>query len=265
MSGVATPRKRPSLRSYATALGRAHGKARGQLAGSMPLLVHLEELRQRIFKAFGAVLLTTMLSFGFAGPLIDFLASPIGGRPALVSIEVTENLTIFMRVSLLSGLVLGMPFVVYQALRFILPGLKTNERTWLLLGVPAASLLFVSGVAFTWFMMLPTALPFLINFLGITTEVRPLNYFDFVTTMMVWIGLCFEMPLVVVLLARVGLVTPGVLAAGWRYAVVAISLVAALITPTIDPVTMLLVMLPLLGLYAISILLAWLVARRRTG
>ena len=228
---------------------------------SLPLLQHLNELRQRLFKAMAAVAVTTAISFIFAEKLINYLASPIGGSQALVSIEVTENIAVYMRVSLLGGLILGMPFVLYQALRFILPGLKGKERLWLLLGVPMASLLFVIGVAFTWFVMIPTAVPFLTGFIGITTHVRPSNYFDFITTLMFWIGLSFEMPIVMMLLARMKFITAGQLARGWRYAVVIIAVIAAAITPTVDPVNMSLVMAPLIGLYAVSVLLAAIAGR----
>jgi sec-independent protein translocase protein TatC len=258
------PLERPkrSWRDYLRAFGRAHRKARGQLDSSMPLLAHLEELRQRLFKAFGAIVVTTLLSFIFAGKLVDFLAAPIGGRAALVSIEITENIAIFMRVSLLSGVVLAVPVVVYQAMRFMLPGLTARERKWLLLGVPFASLLFVSGVAFTWAVMIPAAVPFLIHFMGITTQVRPNNYFEFVTSLMFWIGVSFEMPLVIMFLAWLKVVKASQLARYWRYAIVAIAIVAAVVTPTVDPVNMSLVMLPLIGLYVISIGLAAIAGRR---
>lgn len=259
---VSPPKERKrSLSDYSRAFGRAHQRASVQMETSMPLLQHLNELRSRVFKAFGAVLLTTLVSFALAPYLIDYLAGPLGGKEALVSIEVTENMGIFMRVSLLSGLVLSMPVVVYQILRFVLPGLQGRERTWLLTAVPFASLLFAGGVAFTWFVMLPAALPFLVNFLGITTQVRPANYFEFVTKLMFWIGLAFEMPLIIFILAKLKVVSAGQLARGWRYAVVAIALVGAVVTPTVDPINMLLVMLPLLGLYAVSVVLAR-VARR---
>lgn len=250
-----------SWQEYLGALGRAHHTASVQLEASMPLLRHLDELRQRLFKAFLGVILTTALSFIFTRQLIDFMASPIGGSKALVSIEVTENIAIYMRVALLSGLVLGMPIIIYQVLSFIMPGLKWNERKWLLLGVPAASLLFASGVAFCWFIMLPAAIPFLVNFIGITTHVRPANYFNFITTMLFWIGISFEMPLIVALLAKLKLVSARQLLNAWRYAIVIIALLAALITPTVDPLNMGLVMAPLCMLYLVSVLLAALVGR----
>lgn len=238
------------------AFGRAHRKASSNLETSMPLLRHLDELRQRIFKAFFALVLTTGLSFVFASQIIDYLTRPLGGSQALVSIEVTENIAIFMRVALLSGITLAMPVILYQILSFILPGLKSNEKRLLLLGVPAASLLFVAGVAFAWFVMLPAALPFLVNFLGITTQVRPLNYFEFITRIMFWLGLSFQMPLVIMILAKFKFITAQKLISGWRYAVVAIAMVAAAVTPTVDPVNMGLVMAPLAVLYIISIILA---------
>jgi sec-independent protein translocase protein TatC len=261
---VSKKRKR-NWREYLRAFGSAHRKASVKLETSMPLLQHLNELRRRLFKAFIAVILMTAISFAYAGQMINFLARPIGGSKALVSIEVTENIAIFMRVALLGGIIFGMPFIIYQLLRFMLPGLKTNERGWLLIMVPLATLLFIAGVAFTWFVMIPSAVPFLIHFLGITTQVRPLNYFEFITTLMFWIGICFELPLVMMFLARLKIVNAKQLAGGWRYAVVAIALVAAAVTPTVDPVNMGLVMLPLMGLYIISVVLAAIVGKGRNG
>jgi sec-independent protein translocase protein TatC len=254
-------RTKRSWRDYLGAFGRAHSKASVKLETSLPLLQHLEELRQRVFRAFAAIVVTTALSFVFAGQIIDFLSKPIGGRSALVSIEVTENIAIFMRVALLSGLILGMPVLVYEILAFVLPGLKDNEKLWLYMVVPFASLLFLGGVAFTWFVMIPTAIPFLVNFMGITTHVRPQNYFSFITSLMFWIGLAFEMPMVVLFLAKLKMVSAKQLLAAWRYAIVVIAIVAAAVTPTVDPVNMGLVMGPLMGLYLVSILLAWLVRR----
>jgi sec-independent protein translocase protein TatC len=254
-------KKRRPWQTYLGALGRAHRKASVELETSLPLLQHLNELRQRLFRALAAVAATTAISFIFAKELINYLAVPVGGSEALVSIEVTENIAVYMRVSLLSGLVLGMPFVIYQIMRFILPGLKGKERFWLLLGVPLASILFATGVAFTWFVMIPNAVPFLTNFIGITTHVRPSNYFDFITKLMFWIGLSFEMPIIVMMLAKMKFVTAKQLAHGWRFAVVIIAVVAAAITPTVDPVNMGLVMAPLMGLYLISVLLAAIAGR----
>lgn len=250
-----------SWREVFRAFGRAHRKASVQFEDSAPLLRHLDELRVRIFKAFFALIITTGISFTFSQQVIEYLAKPVGGIGKLVSIELTENISSFMKVSLLGGFVLAMPVIAYQLMAFILPGLKRNERAWFLIVVPFATLLFAGGVAFTWFVMLPTAIPFLTGFMGITTQVRPDNYFNFITQMMFWIGICFEMPLVVMFLAKLKIVTARQLVSGWRYAIVAIAVVAAVVTPTVDPISMGLVMSPLLGLYVISIILAFIVGR----
>ncbi len=231
------------------------------MESSVPLLQHLNEFRVRIFKAFFALIITTGISFAFSEQLIEYLAQPIGGIAKLVSIELTENIAIFMKVSLLGGFVLAMPVIVYQIVAFILPGLKRSEKIWLLIMVPFAAILFAGGVVFTWFVMLPTAVPFLAGFLGITTQVRPENYFNFITNLMFWIGICFEMPLVILFLAKLKFVTAKQLASGWRYALVIMAIVAAAVTPTVDPINMGLVMAPLAGLYVISVILAAMVNR----
>ena len=256
------PKKRKrSWKNIFHAFGRAHRKASVQMESSAPLLQHLNELRIRVFKAFLALIVTTSISFIFSQQIIEYLASPIGGIAKLVSIELTENIAIFMKVSLLGGFVLGMPVIVYQIVAFVSPGLKRKEQIWLLVMVPFAAILFAMGVAFTWFVMLPTAIPFLSNFMGITTQVRPENYFEFITQIMFWIGICFEMPLIIMFLAKLKFVTAKQLAAGWRYAIVVMAIVAAAVTPTVDPVNMGLVMAPLMGLYVISIILAAIVGR----
>jgi sec-independent protein translocase protein TatC len=257
---VPEKRKR-SWRDLFRAFGRAHRKASVQMESSAPLLKHLDELRIRIFKMFFALIITTGVSFAFSQQLIEYLASPIGGISELVSIELTENIAIFMKVSLLGGFILGMPVIVYQVMAFVLPGLKRNEKTWLFLMVPFATLLFAAGVAFTWFVMLPSAIPFLTNFMGITTQVRPENYFGFITRLMFWIGICFELPLIIMFLAKLKIVTSKQLLNGWRYAIVAMAMIAAAVTPTVDPINMGLVMAPLMVLYIISIVLAAMVNR----
>ena len=263
MSAQATiPEKRKrSWWNLFRAFDRAHRKASVQMESSAPLLKHLDELRIRIFKMFFALVITTGISFAFSQQMIEYLAVPIGGISKLVSIELTENVAIFMKVSLLGGFILGMPVIIYQIMAFTLPGLKRNERTWLFLLVPFATLLFVAGIAFTWFVMLPSAIPFLTSFMGITTQVRPENYFGFITRLMFWIGICFELPLIIMFLAKLKMITAKQLLSGWRYAIVVMAVMAAAVTPTVDPINMGLVMDPLMVLYIVSIALAAIVGR----
>jgi sec-independent protein translocase protein TatC len=224
---------------------------------------HLIELRSRLVKASLALLVATAISFLFADRLVDILTIPIGGRQALEAIDVTENLGVFMRVSLISGLVLAMPVLVYQFLSFIVPGLTREERRYMWIVVPAASLLFVGGVAFAYFVMLRAAVPFLVSFLNIPTVPRPSSYFGFVARLMFWIGVSFETPLILAFLARLGVITPQFLRKNRKYAIVLIALISAAITPTVDPINMLLVMGPLFLLYELGVLLSRLTYRQR--
>ncbi len=217
---------------------------------------HLAELRSRLLKALISLSVAIVISFTIANRLIEILTRPIGGTQRLQSIEVTENVGVFMRVSLLSGFTLSFPIVLYQILAFVLPGLNEKEKRWLKLLMPLATFLFLGGVIFAYFVMLPAALPFLIGFAGIQTIPRPMNYINFVTSLLFWIGIGFEMPLMIFVMAKLGLVTAGSLARQWRVAIVLIAILAAVITPTIDPVNMGLLMLPLISLYLFSILLA---------
>ncbi len=170
-----------------------------------------------------------------------------------------------MRVSLISGVVLAMPVIVYQFIRFIVPGLTRDERRYLWIIVPSASLLFLVGVAFAYFVMLRAAVPFLIGFLNIPTVPRPRSYFGFVARLMFWIGASFETPLILAFLARLGVITPQSLRKNRKYAVVFIAVIAAAITPTVDPMNMMLVMLPLFLLYELGVLLSRVTYRPRTG
>jgi sec-independent protein translocase protein TatC len=226
------------------------------LAQPSVLIEHLDALRRHLLRSLLVLALTTAISFALAPRIIDWMAAPIGGRDALQAIEVTESIGAFMRVSLLSGFALALPYISLELFAFVNPGLKPNERVLVLLAVPTAALLFAAGLAFTYYVVLPAALPFLLNFLGIPTTPRPLNYIRFVTNLMLWIGVAFEFPLLIYVLASLGLVKARSLARSWRFAIVGIAVLAAAATPTVDPVNMALVMVPMIGLYLISILLA---------
>jgi sec-independent protein translocase protein TatC len=228
------------------------------------ILPHLSELRNRLIGAVLALVAATAAAFVFAQPLLEFLAQPIGGLNALEAIEITEPVGVYMRVSLLAGVTLAMPFILFQIYQFIAPGLRRAERRAVLLIVPFATILFALGLAFTYVVMLPPTIPFLLTFGGIRTMPRPDNYFKFVTGLMFWIGIAFQMPLIVYGLASAGLVKTSLLAQNWRVAVILIAVLAAAVTPTIDPVTMGLVMAPLLVLYFLSIVLAAIAERERT-
>jgi len=222
------------------------------------LFEHLDALRKHLFRAVIALGLTTAFSFTFFTPILELLSRPLeGGMESLVAIEVTEPIGTVMRVSLLTGFALAFPYVALELWLFIAPGLSRKARLYGLFAIPVATAFFIGGMAFAYFVMLPTALPFLLNFMGINTIPRPSSYVKFVTSMMFWIGIAFEFPLVIFLLAKLGFVNARVLAKQWRYAIVIIAVIGALVTPTVDPVNMSLVMLPMIVLYGFSIILAF--------
>lgn len=224
---------------------------------------HVKELRMRLLWALVGVVVGVAISFNLTNFFLDLLTQPIGGLDKLLSIEVTENLSVYMRVSLLAGFIIALPWVLYQLLAFITPGLHPKERRWLFISIPFATLMFLAGVFFTYKVMLPTAIPFLISFLGVTTTPRLSNYIEFVTTLLFWVGVSFETPLVIFLLAKLHLVTAGALIRQWRIAIVVIAVLAAVITPTGDPINMAILMAPLMALYLISILLAFFAGERK--
>lgn len=227
----------------------------------MSLIDHIEELRHRLLYAIIALAIGVVAGLVFGEKIVTLLTIPIGGLDKLQSIEITENLGVYMRVSLLGGVIIAFPVIIYELLLFILPGLTTKERRLVIFSIPLATLFFLGGVVFSYLVMLPAALPFLTNFLGVTTLPRLSSYIAFVTNLMFWVGVSFELPLFVYILAMFGAVTPKMLLHYWRQAIVIIAILAAVITPTVDPVNMSLMMAPLIVLYFISVLFAW-IARR---
>jgi len=217
----------------------------------------VEALRGHLLRAVLAIVVGVLIAFTFTDQLVKFLAAPIGGLDALRAIEVTESIGVFMKVALLAGIAISLPYVAFEFWLFAAPGLRPRERLFGLVGIPLAAVFFIAGMAFTYYVMLPSALPFLLNFLGIQAQLRPQSYFSFVTGLMFWIGVAFEFPLLIYVLTAMGFIRPQALAGQWRIAVVVIAVVAAAITPTVDPVNMGLVMLPMVGLYFISIGLSY--------
>ena len=232
----------------------------------LSILEHLDELRVRATRAAVGWLIATIVSFVLAGPLLQFLLQPYiasgvsseEGIAELQTLSPTENIETFFKVSLLCGFVLAMPIILHQFWLFVSPGLTKSERRYFFLFLPSTIILFLLGIGFAWFVLMPAAITFLANFLpeifapGWTAQ----EYIGFVLSMLFYLGISFEMPVIVYVLGRTGLLEGDVLREQWRFAVVGISVLAAIITPSIDPITMMLTMLPLLVLYVMSIFLA---------
>ncbi len=227
----------------------------------MSILEHLRELRGRLLKAAVALAIATVFTSIFAGDIIAFLIVPYGNK--LQTLGPTENVITYFRVALLSGAAIAMPVIVYQLLAFVLPGLTSAEQRWIYISVPFTAVLFIAGIAFAWFVMVPAAIDFLANFRNdiFLNEWTAREYISFVVSISFWIGVAFQTPLITFILAKVGVVTPEFLIRNWRIAIVIVAVIAAFITPTVDPFNMALLMVPLLVLYLLSIGLAVLATR----
>ncbi|MDP2950262.1 MAG: twin-arginine translocase subunit TatC [Chloroflexota bacterium] len=234
----------------------------------MTLMEHLQELRRRLVVAGLAVVLSTGASFYFATRILEFLKEPAEERSSsfkLIFTEPMEGVVAYFRISLLAGLTLAMPIIIYELLMFVAPALSRREKRWVYSVVVGATLAFAGGVAFAYYVALPPALGFLLNFPEDVAEpqIKIGSYVDFVTRLLLWTGVVFETPLVIMGVARFGVVTSRQLVHLWRYAIIGAFVVAAIVTPSIDPVTQSLVAGPLIVLYVLGIVLARIVEPRR--
>nr|HID12790.1 twin-arginine translocase subunit TatC [Anaerolineae bacterium] len=223
----------------------------------MTILEHLEELRRRLLKAIIALVIGVVLGTLITPPVLKTLVAPLGDQVPL-AISPTEAPAVFFKVAVLIGIVLAMPVILYQVFQFVRPGLEPQEQRYIIVGAPAAALSFALGVIFAAEVLLPAALPFLQGFLfGIVEQRYSIDrYISFVGNVLLWAGLVFETPLVMYFLAKLGVVTPQGFAKARRVVIIGAAIGAAIITPTTDPVNMLLVMVPFMLLYEIGILLA---------
>lgn len=246
------PESNPTSSAQVASSETANGEA-----AVMPLMEHLKELRGRLIRATIALVITTAISFVFAKQVFVILLAPVG-EGTIQALKPTESLGNYMKVALLCGVILAMPLLVYQIGSFIAPGLTKNERRYMFVLVPGATLCFVTGVAFAYFIMLPAAIPFLQGFMSDIVEQNWAigEYLSFVTSLLFWIGVAFELPLFVYFLAKLGIIDAETLSKNRKYAMIAIAVLAAVITPTVDPLNMALVMGPLLVLYEVGVLLA---------
>lgn len=226
------------------------------------LLPHIAALRLHVFRAVSALMITTSVSFVFAEKILDWLAGPIGGIGALQSVGVTENISVYMRIAFLSGFTLALPYLVLEVLLFIAPGLHRSERRTGCLAVPLVTLLFAAGMSFALLVALKPALTFLTSFI-FPTVVRPAEYYPFVTALLFWTGVLFEIPIVIYFITAMGFVRAQALLQSSRYVIVGLAVLAASITPTTDPINMLIILVPLVVLYFIGVGLAFLAQRSR--
>jgi sec-independent protein translocase protein TatC len=229
----------------------------------LTILEHLQELRRRLIIAAAAVILAVTGSLIFTKQLLEWLTAPARDSVEDVTIIFTDPVgywAAYFRVALLAGIAIAMPVLVYETLAFIGPGLTRAERRWVYPVALGASVAFVAGAAFAYYIELPPALRFLLNSSGgIEPFINVTSYIDFTTRLMLVTGLVFELPLFVMGLAKLHIVSSRKLIGWWRYAFVLAFVVSAVVTPSIDPITQTLVAVPMVILYFLGIILAKLV------
>jgi sec-independent protein translocase protein TatC len=232
---------------------------------------HLVELRRRIFMVLGAMLVGAAVALIFANTILGLLTRPAAGVQLIV-LRPTDMIFVYIEIVLSAGAIAALPMILYQCLMFIRPALESPQELSMfkaiaILGMPLVVVFFAMGLSFAYFVMLPFAIQYLSSF-G-TEFAKPSwnikEYYSFIFAVLLWIGAAFETPLVMALLARLGLVSPSAMAKQWRYAIVGMAIVAAAITPTVDPFNMMVVMIPLLALYFMGILMARAVYRKRSS
>ncbi len=231
---------------------------------------HLEELRKRIFRALMYVMVGWVVGFAIEPYVYHFLAQPLlRTKPEgiqFIFTHATEPFFLKFKLSLVIGLILAMPLVMREVWGFVAPGLTRQERKAVLFVAPFSVFLFFLGVSLGYY-ILPAAFHFFLSYLEDYPNAQlyqnPAQYVLFVVKMMLAFGIGFQMPVVLMFLAQVGIATPEKMWRSWRYAVLAIALMAALLTPSGDAFSMLAIGLPMVFLYFLSILLVGRVAKRR--
>jgi sec-independent protein translocase protein TatC len=237
-------------------------------SGKMSFLEHLDELRRRIITSLAAVLAGFIIALVFIEPILEFVYEPLkrfldGGK--FIYTEPTEGFMLRMKVAALVGLFIALPVVLWQIWRFVAPGLYAHEKRFAIPFVALSTVFFLLGAAFSHFVAFPWAMQFFASFstddMQFTPRIAPV--FSLYVRMILAMGLVFEMPTLVFFLARIGLVTPRWLVRRFKYAVLVIFIVAAVLTPGADVVSQSLMAGPMLALYILSIGIAWLVAKRK--
>jgi len=227
----------------------------------LPLTAHLRELRKRLILSFIAVGGGFALCYAFAQKIFDILAAPLlkmmptGG--SLIFTSVAEAFFTYMKVAFIAGLILASPFVLYQVWAFVAPGLYRHEKKYVVPFVLAGSFFFALGICFGYYVAVPVGFKFLLGFA--TDFIKPMpsmkEYLSFSIKFLLAFGLVFEFPVVLVLLARIGVVDARTLARQRKYAILLIFIFAAILTPP-DIISQVILALPMIGLYELSILLS---------
>ena len=240
-----------------------------ELAGHMSFLDHLEELRKRIINSLIGVGISFSVCYWFRDELYRAVQRPINkaGITSLVASTVQEGFNLELKLAVMAAIFLASPFVLGQVWLFISPGLYKHERRYALPFIFFSSLLFVTGGLFGYFVAFPFALQFLLDWekkMGLTTLINVSEYFDLFIMVELGLAIIFEIPAVIFVLARIGLVSGPFLLRNTRYAILVSFVVAAIITPTTDIPNMMMMAVPMVLLYMLGVLVAYVFGKKRT-
>ena len=239
------------------------------LGARMTFLEHLDELRKRILHSVVGITIAFCACWTLREEIFYILALPIadvvGGVDKLIFIKPTEPFSIWLKVSFVAAIFLTSPFILLQVWMFIAPGLYRKEKIYAIPFLLSSTALFISGGLFAYYVILPIALDFLINDFGaiFTPMVSAIEYFNFEVLILVGMGAIFQLPVIIAFLSLFGMVTPGFLWKNFRYAFLLIIIVAAVVSPTADVLSLFLWSGPMVALYLISILVSWIFKRHR--
>src|SRR5438874_3795913 len=242
-----------------------------EAGGQMTFFEHLVELRKRIIHSLIAIVVGAGIGWFVAPKFVNVITIPIqvalkthNLNPQLVYTGPTDYLSLLIKLSIYLGIVMASPVILYQVWLFVAPALYRNEKSAVTGFLFSTVFLFLAGIAFAYFLALPHILNFLVGFQGpVVPLIKIDDYFDLVLLVIVALGLVFELPVLIFFLTLFGIVTPKFLIQNTKYAILAITIVAAIVTPTPDAVTMLLVMGVMTALYFVGVAVSWAVVRRR--
>jgi sec-independent protein translocase protein TatC len=234
----------------------------------MTFLEHLDELRVRLMHSLGALVVGTIVCWGFHERIFHFLTQPLrNAYPAVKFITTgpTEAFMMYMKMSFFVGIFLVAPYILYQVWAFIAPGLYAHEKAYAVPFIVAGSLFFLLGGGFGHYILFPTTFRFLYEFAGDDMQFLPKvdEYFEFYSWFLLGLGLVFQIPVIIFVLARIGLVSPGFLMRQFKFAVLVSFIIAAIVTPSADIVNQTMLALPMMGLYLLGVLVAWMFGRKR--
>ncbi|HEY8149969.1 MAG TPA: twin-arginine translocase subunit TatC [Vicinamibacteria bacterium] len=234
----------------------------------MTFLEHLDELRVRLMHSLGALVVGTIVCWGFHERIFHFLTQPLrNAYPAVKFITTgpTEAFMMYMKMSFFVGIFLVAPYILYQVWAFIAPGLYAHEKAYAVPFIVAGSLFFLLGGGFGHYILFPTTFRFLYEFAGDDMQFLPKvdEYFEFYSWFLLGLGLVFQIPVIIFVLARIGLVSPGFLMRQFKFAVLVSFIIAAIVTPSADIVNQTMLALPMMGLYLLGVLVAWMFGRAR--